>query len=294
MSVVATRMIEHTVGIGELAVSREPTSTIVTHSLGSCIGVTAWDAQSRAAGMLHFQLPDSSLDLSKAQKMPALYGDTGIHVLVNELAKLGANPRRLAVRLYGGANMFQGTAAFDIGHRNHLAARRALWKCGILVEHEDVGGTSSRTLRLEVGTGKVLVKTWEVEKTARARGVNLLLVDDSPTMRRLLARAIESSNLVVEKIVEAENGASALDVLRRSWVDLVVTDLNMPVMTGPELLRRMRAHAGLRRVPVVVVSTDGTEARRQELEALGVKGFVKKPFRPEDVVRTLSSALGVR
>jgi chemotaxis protein CheD len=145
------------VGVGDLACSADPQETLVTYALGSCIGVTAWDRQAHVAGMLHFMLPLSSVNPEKAAANPAMFGDTGLPALLEGLFRLGAQRRSLELRLAGGAEI-SGGDAFEIGRRNILLARRLLWKNGLAPIAESVGGRQSRTIKLEVGSGRVLLK----------------------------------------------------------------------------------------------------------------------------------------
>lgn len=115
----------------------------------------------------------------------------------------------------------------------------------------------------------------------------LLIVDDSPVMRRFVRRSIEIAGLTVDEWIEAGHGAEALRCLAETRVDLVLTDINMPVMDGERLLRSMRDDERLRSVPVVVVSTDGTEQRVARLLELGALGYLRKPFAPERLCQLL-------
>jgi two-component system chemotaxis response regulator CheY len=90
---------------------------------------------------------------------------------------------------------------------------------------------------------------------------------------------------------EAGNGEEALDVLSNEWVDIVLTDINMPVMNGHELVARMAANEAFHSIPVIVVSTDRTDDRVREMIALGAKGYVKKPFQPEELREELEKVL---
>lgn len=119
----------------------------------------------------------------------------------------------------------------------------------------------------------------------------LLIVDDSPVMRSFVRRSIEIAGLPVAGWIEASHGREALERLADEQVDLVLTDINMPVLDGEGLLRSMRADARLREVPVVVVSTDGTEQRMGRLMALGANGYVRKPFPPEQLCAVLGEVL---
>lgn len=146
------------VGISDCKVSQDSESILVTYALGSCIAVTMYDPVSKVAGMLHYMLPESSLDAAKAQKNPCMFADTGIRALLDAVKAGGAQPRRMVVRLTGGAQVLDGEGVFQIGKRNYLAARKILWKAGILIAAEAVGGEVSRTVRLEVGTGRMWLR----------------------------------------------------------------------------------------------------------------------------------------
>ena len=120
----------------------------------------------------------------------------------------------------------------------------------------------------------------------------ILIVDDSPVMRRFIRRTIVLSGLEDAQFVEAADGLEALTLLREQWVDVVLTDINMPAMDGEELVRRLDSDAVLKSVPVVVVSTDGTEGRMRRMLSLGARGYVKKPFLPETLREELERVLG--
>ena len=146
------------VGISDCKVSQDSEGVLVTYALGSCIAVTMYDPVSKIAGMLHYMLPESSIDAIKAQKNPYMFADTGIPKLIESVKAGGAQPRRMVVRLTGGAQVLDGEGVFQIGKRNYLAARKILWKAGILIAAEAVGGEVSRTVRLEVGTGRMWLR----------------------------------------------------------------------------------------------------------------------------------------
>ncbi|HLJ48288.1 MAG TPA: response regulator [Bryobacteraceae bacterium] len=117
-----------------------------------------------------------------------------------------------------------------------------------------------------------------IEKTG---GRSVLVVDDSRAMRAFIRRLFRLSGLPVGECLEAENGAEALQVLRQHRVDLILTDVNMPVMSGAEFIRELRQDPALRPIPVLVVSTDATEKRINEMVSLGALGYLRKPFFPE-------------
>ena len=122
---------------------------------------------------------------------------------------------------------------------------------------------------------------------------HLMIVDDSAAMRAFIVRVIWLSGLDIGVCMQASNGQEALDMLRTNWTDIVLTDVNMPVMNGEQFVRSMGEDEMLRTIPVVVVSTDGSENRVQKMMALGAKGYVKKPFSPELLRQTIEEVLGV-
>ncbi len=121
---------------------------------------------------------------------------------------------------------------------------------------------------------------------------NILLVDDSPAMRSFVRRVLALAPIEVGQCLEAGNGQEALAVLRKEWVDVILTDINMPVMDGEELARQLAADDVLRSVPLLVVSTDRTQARIERMMALGARGYLTKPFTPEMMGEQLEQVLG--
>jgi chemotaxis protein CheD len=146
------------VGVADCRLSGAKDAVLVTYALGSCIAVLIHDPIAHVGGMVHYMLPTSGIDPAKAEKNPFLFADTGIPRLFQGSYQLGAEKHRLVVTAVGGAQVLDLQGTFNIGKQNHLALRKILWKAGVLVHAEDVGGTTSRTVRLEVGTGRVLVR----------------------------------------------------------------------------------------------------------------------------------------
>jgi len=122
---------------------------------------------------------------------------------------------------------------------------------------------------------------------------NILIVDDSPVMRSIVRRMLESVHAHGFNCQEAENGQAALDFARSARVDLILTDINMPVMDGEELLRNLETDESLQAIPVIVVSTDKTEGRVQQMMKIGARGYVRKPFMPETLRNEIQRVLGV-
>ncbi len=146
------------VGVSDMMISNHPEATLVTYSLGSCIGVAIYDPIVKAGGMLHFMLPDSSLDPEKAQRNPYMFADTGIPLLFKAVYKLGAQKHRMQVVVVGGAQVTKGKDFFNIGKRNYLALRKMFWKNNVMVNFKSVGGTENRTLRLDIKDGRTWLK----------------------------------------------------------------------------------------------------------------------------------------
>jgi chemotaxis protein CheD len=147
------------VGVGDCKLTADPETVLVTYALGSCIAVALYDPETRVAGLLHFMLPESTIDAQGGVACPFRYADTGTPMLFREAYRMGADKKRLIVRLAGGAAVFDDGGVFNIGKRNNTAIRKILWKAGVRIHAEDVGGNCSRTVRLDTGTGKFLVQT---------------------------------------------------------------------------------------------------------------------------------------
>jgi two-component system chemotaxis response regulator CheY len=121
---------------------------------------------------------------------------------------------------------------------------------------------------------------------------NILIVDDSVVTREVMARTVRLSGIPLGTIYEAANGAEALQVIEREWLDMVFTDINMPVMDGLQLVAAMQKRAEWERLPVVVVSTEGSKNRMEELERCGISGYIRKPFTPEQVADMIQKVMG--
>jgi chemotaxis protein CheD len=143
------------IGIGELAVSADTGSVLVTHALGSCVAVCLWDPAARVAGMLHFLLPDSRVNPVRAELQPASFADLGIPLLFQEAYRVGAEKSRLVVKLVGGADVtgVQGRGLLEVGRRNQVAAKNLLWRNGVLITAERLGGFEPRNVTMSVTDG---------------------------------------------------------------------------------------------------------------------------------------------
>ncbi|MBN1764663.1 MAG: chemotaxis protein CheD [Sedimentisphaerales bacterium] len=146
------------VDISDARVSRDPNDVIVTYSLGSCIGAVLYDPVTKVGGMLHFQLPSARSDPEKSGRNPAMYADSGLDYLIKKLISLGAEKKRLQVKIAGAAQMMNDAKMFQIGKRNYAAVRQYLWKNGMFIDAEDIGGKAARNMYLSLADGAVTVK----------------------------------------------------------------------------------------------------------------------------------------
>jgi chemotaxis protein CheD len=154
METSGTMPAKHTIGISDMKFSNNPGDVLVTHALGSCIGIAIYDPVHVVGGMIHYMLPMSSIDKDKAAKNPLMFGDTGIPLLFQEIYKYGSIKSDLRIVMAGGANIFQNTEFFDIGNRNITIARKLFWKNNVMISAENIGGNIPRTLYLEIGSGR--------------------------------------------------------------------------------------------------------------------------------------------
>ncbi|MBN1435482.1 MAG: response regulator [Sedimentisphaerales bacterium] len=120
----------------------------------------------------------------------------------------------------------------------------------------------------------------------------VLIVDDSVTMRSVIKRTLEMANIAVGELLEAGNGDEALGIMQQKEVNLVLADINMPGMNGIEMIERMCADDRTRRIPVVVISTEASTARIEQLQEKGIVGYVHKPFSPEIIRDVIFEVIG--
>jgi two-component system chemotaxis response regulator CheY len=121
---------------------------------------------------------------------------------------------------------------------------------------------------------------------------NILVVDDSETMRAVIAKTLSLAGLPVGNLFQASDGRQGIEVLRREWIDLVLADINMPVLNGVGMVGEMKGDPALEAIPVIIVSTEGSATRLQELKERGVKAFLRKPFPPEELKKAVETVLG--
>jgi chemotaxis protein CheD len=148
------------VGLADMVVSNDPNTELVAQSLGSCLGIMIYDPVKKVGGLLHIMLPDSSIHKSKAEESPYMFVDTGVPLLFRSAYKLEAEKYRIVIKVAGGADLLSfGNAFTGIGQRNYEALVEILKRNGVRIKTEHVGGNISRTVRLEIATGRVWIKT---------------------------------------------------------------------------------------------------------------------------------------
>lgn len=151
---------QRVVGLADRALSNSAGETLITFALGSCLGVTLWDPEARVGGLIHLMLPESSTNPDKAAAQPYMFVDSGIPRFFKEAYALGAAKERLVVCVAGGAALqVAGESTFQIGARNITALRKLFWKNSVLISAQETGGSTPRTLVLDMGSGVVTMKT---------------------------------------------------------------------------------------------------------------------------------------
>ena len=153
------------VGVADLQVARDPSKSIITYALGSCIGVTLYDPVAKVGGMLHFMLPESTVSVEKAAANPAMFGDLGMPILFDKVIAAGAKRERLIVCAAGGAEVLADDGHFRIGSRNRTVLRKILWKLNILLAADDTGGQHSRTMTLRLADGSIQLRSQGKDST---------------------------------------------------------------------------------------------------------------------------------
>lgn len=145
------------VGVADMVASNDAGAQLVTYSLGSCLGVSVYDPVNKVGALLHVMLPDSKIDPFKAANSPYMFVDTGVPRLFQAAYSLGADRRRVVVKVAGGAQFLDPEGVFNIGERNYAALSQLLARNGWAIQAQDVGGVCSRTIRLDLSNGSISV-----------------------------------------------------------------------------------------------------------------------------------------
>ncbi|CAB1068089.1 Chemotaxis protein CheD [Olavius algarvensis Delta 1 endosymbiont] len=152
------KQIRHVVAVGDMKIGRDD-DLIVTHALGSCLGLVVYDPVQRVGGLLHAMLPLSKINPAKAEANPYMFVDTGVPALFKAIYEIGGQKSRMIIKAAGCGNPLGKNEMFKIGIRNHTVLKKLLWKNNILLESEDVGGTAGRTVHFELATGQTVVSS---------------------------------------------------------------------------------------------------------------------------------------
>ena len=147
-----------------MKVTTSPEDVLITYSLGSCIGLSLYDPVAHVGGLIHCMLPLSRIDLSKAKDRPCMFTDTGVTALIESLIGRGAKMCNVVARVAGASQIMDDRGTFRIGERNYTVLRKILWKNGILIAAEDIGGNAARTMALYMGDGRTTIRVNGVEK----------------------------------------------------------------------------------------------------------------------------------
>lgn len=157
-------MAQKVVSISAMEVSRSPDDVLVTYSLGSCIGVAAFDPQAHIGGLIHCLLPHANASPEKAAENPYMFVSSGVVEMVKKLMKMGASRERLILKAAGGSKMMQVNNLFDVGARNTEALKKLLAHNNIRLKASDFGGNIPRTMYLYMDDGRVVIKSLGTER----------------------------------------------------------------------------------------------------------------------------------
>lgn len=147
------------IGVADCHVTGDPSNVLVTYALGSCVAVSIYDPVARIGGLLHFMLPTAPTGAVEGGKSPYMFADSGIPLMFHQAYEKGALKSRLRVRVAGGAQVMDASGVFNIGQRNCLAMRRIFWKAGVILQAEETGGNLARTMRFELASGRVFLRS---------------------------------------------------------------------------------------------------------------------------------------
>lgn len=148
-----------TIGISDVKISKDLKETLITYSLGSCLGLAVYDPENQVGGLIHCLLPLAKIDPEKAKKNPNMFVETGVPLLLQKMISRGAKKKNLIIKAAGCGKALNSGEQFNIGNRNFTVLRKILWKNNLLLSGKDVGGSKARTLSLRMEDGEVLIKS---------------------------------------------------------------------------------------------------------------------------------------
>ena len=149
--------------VGDMKVGKDG-DMIVTHALGSCLGLSVYDPVAKVGGLLHAMLPLSKINPQKAEANPYMFVDTGVPKLFWDVYALGGIKARMVVKAAGCGKPLGNNEMFRIGERNYTILKKLLWKNNVILEAEDVGGTVSRTVHFDIASGNVVISSGGTKK----------------------------------------------------------------------------------------------------------------------------------
>lgn len=280
---------------GKLAAFKD--ETIISTLLGSCVAVALHDPVSKVGGLNHYLLPEGGAN----ERENSRYGNDAIRMLVDECIRLGADPKRLQAKIYGGGNVISVSSIGEgIGKRNIDLAEQMLRDMNIPILDRNVGGEHARTIKLNTsnfdiihnsraeGTAEAPVDVSGFKPLQAAKSVKVLVVDDSATVRTLFSKIFSGNGL--EVVGAAADAYQAREMIVAKKPDVITLDIEMPKMSGVMFLEKIMKHHP---IPVVMVSSLAStgDAALKALE-LGAIEFVHKPsqFDPA-VLRDLAEML---
>ncbi len=151
------------VAVGDMKVGRDG-DILVTHALGSCLGLVVYDPVAKVGGLLHAMLPLSRINPQKAESHPYMFVDKGVPLLFKTIYQMGGQKQRLIVKATGCGSPLGKNAMFKIGERNYTVLKKLLEKNNVALHAEDVGGTDSRTVHVDLSNGKTIIRIKEKRK----------------------------------------------------------------------------------------------------------------------------------
>ncbi|GBC60043.1 chemotaxis protein CheD [Desulfonema ishimotonii] len=155
---------KHVVLVGDMKVG-DREDILVTHALGSCLGLMIYDPVAQVGGMLHAMLPLSKINPEKAGTNPYMFVDTGVPRLFKTVYELGGKKERMIVKAAGCGRPLSNNEMFKIGERNYIVLKKILWKNNVLLDAEDIGGTASRTVHFTLSDGQVTISSSSLKWT---------------------------------------------------------------------------------------------------------------------------------
>ncbi len=149
---------EYVVSVGDMKLGKEG-DLIITHALGSCLGLMVYDPVAKIGGLLHAMLPISRINMEKARENPYMFVDTGVPLLFKLLYEMGCQKKRMIIKAAGCGNPMGNNEMFKIGNRNYTVLKKLLSKNSLLIESENIGGTISRSVNFNILTGSIIIRS---------------------------------------------------------------------------------------------------------------------------------------